>query len=132
MKNQKLKSTNLEQLGLFFRKVFSTNLTMLFAFLIIFSINGCDCITDGNGVVVDSETNLPLDNVVAKSYIDYGKRKSFESEMTTDSLGIFTGSTNMTGGFFGCPDLEIEISKSGYITKTVTNPYNDTIKLIKE
>ena len=132
MKSQKLKSTKSQPSKLFVRRVFIADLMILFAFLIIFSMNGCDCITDGNGVVVDSETNLPLDSVVAKSYIDYGKRKSYENEMTTDSLGNFTGSTKMTGGFFGCPDLEIELSKSGYITKKVTNPYSDTIKLIKE
>ena len=87
----------------------------------------------GNGIVVDNDTKLPLDSVVAKSYIDKVSSKSDESEMITDSTGHFTGNTGLAGGgFSGCPDIVIELSKKGYKTKAITNPKNDTIKLIKE
>lgn len=96
-------------------------------------IMSCDCIRDGSGVVVDSNTNQPIDSVLVKSYIGKVREKSFEREMLTDTSGNFTGGTGMTGGGFGgCPDLVMQFSKKGYITRTVKNPRNATIKLDKE
>jgi hypothetical protein len=103
--------------------------TILFLFFI--TLTSCDCITEGYGVVVDSDTNLPLDSVVAKSYINKVKAHAYEGEMLTDETGTFSGSTGLTGGFFGCPNLVVEFSKNGYNTLEVTNPH-DTIRLIKK
>lgn len=94
-------------------------------------LSGCDCITDGNGVVVDSISGLPLDSVSAESYIDKINKDSFESEMTTDEFGVFYGSTGLTGGFFGCPDLIVKLSRVGYHDFAIKNPHNDTIRLSK-
>lgn len=110
---------------------YASHFAILFSFLL--TSGGCDCVVDGNGIVVDSETNLPLDSVVVKSYVDKVKNSTCESEMITDSTGKFSGSTGLTGGgFSGCPDLVVELSKNGYLTTSFTNPYNDTVKLIKE
>ena len=100
-------------------------------FMLSILCSSCDCISEGHGVVVDSATSLPLDSVVAKSYMDKVRDNAYEGEMVTDATGEFTGSTGLTGGVFGCPDLVIEFSKTGYETKAVTNP-NDTIRLVKK
>lgn len=94
-----------------------------------FILVSCDCWTEGSGIVIDSITKIPLDSVVAKSYIKEVADKRYRSEMLTDSTGKFDGSTGNTGR---CVDLVIELTKSGYYTRTITNPENDTIQLIKK
>lgn len=96
------------------------------------TISSCDCITEGNGVILDSDTNNPLDSVAVKFYINKAKSDFYESEMLTDSTGAFYGSTGLTGGGINsCPDLVIEISKTGYLTEQITNPNNDTIYMTR-
>ena len=92
---------------------------------------GCDCVTVGNGIVVDADTGLPLDSVVVRSYIEAVNERSFQSRMVTDSTGEFNGDTGVTGGFFGCPDLVIELSKDGYVSATIRNPNKATVELEK-
>lgn len=102
-------------------------------FALCLFIWSCDCLRDGSGVVVDINTNQPIDSVLVRSYIGKVREKSFEYEMLTDSSGNFTGTTGMTGGGFGgCPDLVMVFSKTGYISLTLKNPYNATVKLSKE
>ncbi len=93
--------------------------------------SSCDCVTDGSGIVVDADTGLPLDSVIVKSYVNKVKDRFFQSQMVTDSSGEFIGSTGLTGGFLGCPDLVIELSKDGYISTTIKNPNNASVRLEK-
>jgi len=104
-------------------------LRIIFALTLSFQITSCDCWTFGDGVVVDSITNLPLDSVSAKSFIEYVNDQPPVMEFITDSTGVFEGTTGNTGK---CRDLIIELSRKGYTTKIVVNPNYDTIRMTKE
>ena len=96
---------------------------MLYPILALF-LSGCDCVQHGNGVVLDATTNLPIDSVKIKRI---SKRES-EWVFYSEKNGRFEASY-ISGGFWGCPDLELEISKEGYRSQRVINPRNDTIYL---
>ena len=100
-----------------------------FGFFLCLIILSCDCYTEGNGVVMDKLTNQPIDSVVAKSYIGKVHTDNYAQEMITDESGQFYGTTGNTGR---CIDLLIELSKKGYFPVEVTNPMDDTIRLIRE
>jgi hypothetical protein len=104
---------------------------LLFYIVMFLAIVSCDCVTDGNGIVVDAHTGLPLDSVIVKSYVNRVNDRFFQSQMVTDSTGEFSGSTGLTGGFFGCPDLVIELSKGGYVSTKIKNPNNASVRLTK-
>jgi hypothetical protein len=111
-----------------FRENYGFIIVLILGIILCFLSIRCDCWTDGNGVVIDSITNQPLDSVVAKSYIEKVTEEYYHMEMITDSTGKFNGTTGNTGK---CADIVIVLSKKGYTTTTVTNPKNDTIKMIK-
>ena len=85
-------------------------LKILIPIKLILILSSCDCWTDINGTVYDSETQTPLDSVQIKSF----ENGLLKNEMMTDSTGKYYGSTGNTGF---CKDLEVQFSKEGYITK---------------
>jgi hypothetical protein len=98
-------------------------------FMIFLLFVSCEGIVDGEGYVYDANTKQPLDSVFAKSYSRHGKSKQFQMEMVTDSTGHFFGTTGLVGCSGECPDLVVELIKSGYATKQIVNPYKDTVYL---
>lgn len=94
-------------------------------------LTSCEGIVEGSGYVLDAETKEPLKEVSVRAYSKHGKRKNFQGETKTDSTGHFTSSTGLVGCSNDCPDLFVEILKSGYKTSEWTNPNEDTIYLMK-
>ena len=72
---------------------------------IVVAFTSCKCLHHVQGIVIDSETRLPIDNVVVKESGMYF--------MHTDSCGNFE-ITSMTGGIFGCPKISLSLEKEGY------------------
>lgn len=96
---------------------------------ILVGFTACNCEKFGDGVVLDSVTKRPLSGVTVKSYVEK-EVPSYVSEMTTDSTGIFNGSTGKTkGGFSGCKDLMLEFEKDGYTNLQVYNPQSNEVYL---
>jgi len=90
-------------------------------FLISSIIISCEGYTCSNGIVYDKQTKLPLDSV---SYKDLNNNLSMIS--LTDSSGKYDICGRFGGcGTNGCPDINVEFSKSGYKTQTIQNPGND-------
>jgi len=77
---------------------------LIFIFAIFIS---CDCLQHVQGVVIDSDTQLPIDSV--KIIRDTGRI----FHIYTDSIGNFE-ITTMTGGLFGCPKIKLSFEKEGY------------------
>ena len=73
---------------------------------IVVAFTSCDCLQHIQGVVVDSETRLPINKVMAKE-------DSRNRAIYTDSLGNFE-ITSMTGGILGCPKISLSLEKEGY------------------
>ena len=80
---------------------------------IVAAFSSCDCLQHVQGVVIDSQTRLPIDKVVITE-------NSRDWVVYTDSLGYFEY-TSMTVGLFGCPRVSLSFEKEGY-NKT-TNIY---------
>lgn len=84
--------------------------------LITFSmlLTSCESYQTVELTVKDSVTGLPLDSVFVE--VKAGKNDNYELSGTsgyTDSTGNFSGSF-MIGCAFGCYDIYVECSKSGY------------------
>lgn len=93
-----------------------TNMKMLKVSIFLFIVaafSSCDCLQHVQGVVIDSQTRLPIDKVVITE-------NSRDWVVYTDSLGYFEY-TSMTVGLFGCPRVSLSFEKEGY-NKT-TNIY---------
>ena len=78
---------------------------------IVVAFTSCDCLQHIQGVVVDSETRLPINKVMVKRVM--AKEDSRNRAIYTDSLGNFE-ITSMTGGIFGCPKISLSLEKEGY------------------
>lgn len=77
---------------------------------IAIKITSCDCLQHVQGFVIDSETRLPIENVVIKE-------KGKDWVIHTDSLGYFE-LTSMTTSLFSCPNMSISFKKEGYDKNT--------------
>ena len=78
------------------------NILLVFIFAVFTS---CDCLQHVQGVVIDSETQLPINNVKVM--------RDADRVIYTDSVGNFEF-TSMTGGLFGCPKISLSFEKEGY------------------
>lgn len=80
----------------------------LYVSILIFTaaFTSCDCLQHLQGVVIDSETRLPIDRVIIKE-----NRR--DRVIHTDSLGNFE-LTSITGGLFSCPKISLSFEKEGY------------------
>ena len=83
--------------------------TILVFIVVVFT--SCDCLQHIQGVVVDSETRLPINKVMVKRVME--KEDSRNRAIYTDSLGNFE-ITSMTGGIFGCAKISLSLEKEGY------------------
>ena len=100
---------------------------------IILILTSCDCLQGLTGVVLDKETKQPLADVGIGKYEKEDPSQPYSRREYSDSTGNFDYSS-ISGGPFGCPDLELFFSKKGYKTsKLKFNSYsvNDTIYLEK-
>ena len=82
----------------------------ILAFIVV-AFTSCDCLQHIQGVVVDSETRLPINKVMVE--IVMAKEHSRNRPIYTDSLGNFE-ITSMTGGILGCPKISLSLEKEGY------------------
>ncbi|MDR1846536.1 MAG: hypothetical protein LBR17_00240 [Bacteroidales bacterium] len=92
---------------------------------VIVQLMSCEGFNCGEGVVYDSVSKIPIDNVKCKvltgSQIQYSNNE-----------GHYEVCNEIEGCMPDCKDIKIEFSKQGYKTKIVTNPSNDTIYLDKD
>lgn len=97
--------------------------------LIGLALESCEANKKANIYVYDAKTKAKLDsvfvNIMAGKNGDYTKSGSTGY---TDSNGYFETSF-MIGCSFGCYDIYIKYSKSGYNTITTFNKVQDTIYL---
>jgi hypothetical protein len=90
--------------------------------LLLFSCEGYKC---GEGVVKDKQSGQLLDSVFCN--VTTGKENFY-----TDSAGTFEVCNQMSGCMFGCKDITIEFSKTGYKSVLKSNEdCNGTIYLEK-
>jgi len=92
---------------------------ILIVFELIFT--ACDCRQIVSGKVLDANTKKPIDSVLVKKV---GK----EIGQFTTQDGDFE-LTHISGGLFGCPEMDIELTKKGYETKNESIP-NSEFKVI--
>jgi hypothetical protein len=104
-------------------------ITFVISTALLIALAGCEGDTSGSGYALDKTTHKPLAGVVAKSYAKRGSHLHYHQEMVTDSTGYFTGTTGTVGCGTGgdCPDLMIELIKSGYTTVQIVNPDKDSV-----
>jgi hypothetical protein len=102
-------------------------LVMLFSVLLF----GCEGGRSGNGIVLDDSTNLPLKNVLAISFVEEVDENNPKFSMTTDSTGKFNGTTRLVG-YKKKLKLFVVLSKDSFVTQTILNPENDTVRLIRK
>jgi hypothetical protein len=106
--------------------------TTTFLFIAFFAFTSCDCLQRANGIVLDKQSNLPLDSVTVKRvpYADNG----YEG-YKTDGKGKFEIHF-ITGGLKSCSHFKLAFSKKGY--ETLIKDFkaccseNDTILLISK
>ncbi|MEQ9443417.1 MAG: hypothetical protein RIG62_30540 [Cyclobacteriaceae bacterium] len=72
----------------------------------------CDCYRTAEGIIIEEDTGLPINNVQIVNDNDYERKETNHLEMS-DTEGRFSYS-DISGGLFGCPDLTLVFSKQGY------------------
>jgi len=90
---------------------------MAMSLCLVYSCEGYRC---AEGTICDSETNQPIDSV--KCEVLSGKTIQF-----SDSNGKYSVCNNFGGCVPKCKDIEVSFSKTGYKTKTVTNPKTGSV-----
>ncbi len=87
-------------------------------------LTSCDCLQHVQGIVIDSETLLPINNVMVI-------KKEADRIIYTDSVGNFA-LMSMTGGLFGCPKIVLSFEKYGYeeTTKKYRSCCRDSVVVI--
>ena len=103
------------------RWIYILNSVLILGFLVLIGCEGERC---GQGIVYDSKTKVPLDSVLCTS--------NGSDKIYTDSIDKYYLCGPFGGCIGGCPDVEIEFSKSGYKSQKVTNPNKSDIFLEKE
>jgi hypothetical protein len=92
-------------------------------FILILPMLSCEGLSEGSGIVVDKSSKKP----VAKATV----KNNFGQSTETDSAGVFFSSSSLVGCVPKCPDITVEISKTGFKTISLKNPWRDTIFLEK-
>ncbi|HAN79041.1 MAG TPA: hypothetical protein DCQ31_15360 [Bacteroidales bacterium] len=96
-----------------------------FIFLVYFTSCG-DCYREATGIVVDSITKQPIENVYYQN---------IEKKVCTDSTtndGKFYLS-DVSGGLFDCPNIKVLFKKNGYKMKMIEIPnFVDTVILLEQ
>ena len=100
---------------------------------LILLLTTCEGYTEANGIVVDDDTNQPLDSVLVGSWAYKINDHNFESEILTDSTGKWWATTGLVGcGCNKCADLVVQFSRQGYETLILENPQDSIVFLKKE
>lgn len=99
----------------------------LIPLMILFS---CDSYRSVEGVVLDADSGLPIDNVqiVDNHDLEHGQKNHIE---TSGGRGQFSYS-DISGGLLGCPDLVLVFSKEGYYNQRISfdsESVSDTVYL---
>ncbi|WP_338813540.1 hypothetical protein V9L05_19325 [Bernardetia sp. Wsw4-3y2] len=95
----------------------------LFFVLFAFIFCSCDCHTEANGIVMDSQTKQPLENVEVSIYLSMIHKDSLKTPIFTDKNGIYKLAHDY------CSDYMIDFYKEGYVSWTSSVKENDTIYL---
>ncbi len=89
------------------------NIAFYCVFIIVFSLlYSCDCNQNVSGIVLDKETNLPIEKATIQKL--NGSYNVFSSEK-----GEFKISA-ISGGVFKCPPMKIIVSKDGFFLDTLS------------
>ena len=75
------------------------------------SLASCDCIQQVEGVVVDIGTSIPIEDVTVRKRYSDGTYHSLGT--TTNFVGAFEFN-GISGGPWGCPDVQLHFEKPGY------------------
>lgn len=85
----------------------------LFLLLAFGSFVSCDCLQHVQGIVLDAETQLPIDSVIIVDNNLPDSLLTTDLILYTDSIGGFDFSSKVVG-LFGCPKISISFKKEGY------------------
>ncbi len=97
---------------------------LILVILSVFLI-GCEGLKKMSGIVVSETTGAPL------QYVEINVLNNIGDSTKTDSLGVFTIKTGLTGMMFGGPKFKFEVRKDGYETQIIKTKFGvDTIKLV--
>lgn len=104
---------------------------IIYILILCLLFSSCEGIKEGTGIVLDDSTSLPLEGVLAVSYVKEVKDNNMKSSITTDSTGMFNGSTGLVGliGNVDKLNLFIVLSKDSFMSQTIVNPDRDTVRL---
>lgn len=86
-------------------KVLITTILLILGLVLI---NSCDCLQHVQGVVMQSNSEHPVDNVKISHHF-----KNDSSIVLTDKDGRFDFNS-MGIGIFGCPRIKLSFAKDGY------------------
>ncbi|MFD2908673.1 hypothetical protein ACFSX9_07975 [Flavobacterium ardleyense] len=93
-------------------------------YILVLALLSCEGEKGGDGIVFEKKTAIVLDSVMYKC-IETGEIKYTDSLGSWEMYGLFGGCVSE------CPDFRVEFSKTGYVTKKITNP-DGNIYLDKE
>ncbi|RTQ51597.1 hypothetical protein EJV47_07295 [Hymenobacter gummosus] len=95
-------------------------------------LTSCECEIDGTGVVLDAQTGQPLPDVTVKAYVGKARRRHLADESRTNAAGGFATGVGLVSTLSSdCPDLVVELEKTGYATQQIKNPRADTVRLLR-
>ena len=78
----------------------------------------CDCYRTAEGIIFDSDSGLPIENVQIVNNNDFDRGQT-DHLVTSDEEGKFQYD-DISGGLFGCPDLVLVFSKKGYLNQRIS------------
>lgn len=78
----------------------------------------CDCYRTAEGIIIDADSDLPVNNVQIVNDRDFELKQTDHLE-TSNEEGRFSYS-DISGGLFGCPDLVLVFSKEGYYNQRIS------------
>jgi hypothetical protein len=96
-------------------------------------IISCECDQNTHGIVIDSETKLPLDKVLLSEKPHTTTSEDNDLIFQTKEDGTYDYSV-LSEALSGCPDITLYFFKSGYSTvkQTFTSgSYGDTVYMVK-
>lgn len=86
--------------------------------ILLFFLSACDCYRTVDGVILDSGSGIPVDNVQIVTDVDFAQQQTDHLE-TSNAEGRFSYA-DISGGWFGCPDMVLVLYKKGYFTQRIT------------
>ena len=92
---------------------------------------GCDCVTNVEGLILDSETKSPIANVMI-STINLPASSGDRDQLYSSISGNFN--YHRMGGIRGCGEVALYFYKTGYEASRqicISRSENDTIYMVK-